>query len=123
MSRALPLGRVPVAFSESAFNEDLKRTTEAGVEIAQSGRRRYEQEGAPRNLLRHCEAEGQDGTALPQCLKIYLPEPAGRFGMVFKAVGVESRLRLDFLAFGVRHHPRGSNAPTVYQFAHRRLHG
>jgi hypothetical protein len=28
-----------------------------------------------------------------------------------------------FLAFGVRHHPRGSRRPTVYQLAHRRLHG
>jgi hypothetical protein len=26
-----------------------------------------------------------------------------------------------YLAFGVRHHPRGSNAPTVYQIADRRL--
>ncbi len=123
MSRALPPGHVPVAFSDSAFNEDLKRATATGVEIAQSARHRYEQEGAPGDQLRYCDAEGQDGTALPQCLKIYLPEPAGRFGMVFKAVEAERRLRLDFLAFGVRHHPRGSNAPTVYQLAHRRLHG
>lgn len=28
---------------------------------------------------------------------------------------------LAFLAFGVRHHPRDSNAPTVYEVAHRRL--
>ncbi len=26
-----------------------------------------------------------------------------------------------FKAFGVRHHPRDSHAPTVYQLAHQRL--
>jgi hypothetical protein len=112
-----------VTFNDLPFNKDLKRTTTTGAEIARIARQQYEQEGAPADHLRHCDAEGQDGTALPQCLKIYLPEPAGRFGMVFKAVEVERRLRLDFVAFGVRHHPRGSNAPTVYQLAHRRLHG
>jgi hypothetical protein len=30
--------------------------------------------------------------------------------------------RRDYLAFGVRHHPAGSNAPTLYEIAHRRLH-
>jgi hypothetical protein len=29
---------------------------------------------------------------------------------------------LAYLAFGVRHHPRDSNALTVYEIAHRRLH-
>lgn len=114
---------MPVAFSNLVFDEDLKRATTKGTEIAQTARRRYEREGAPVKQLRHCDAEGRDGTALPQCLKIYLPAPAGNFGMIFKAVEVERRMRLDFLAFGVRHHPQGSNAPTVYRLAHRRLHG
>jgi hypothetical protein len=30
---------------------------------------------------------------------------------------------LEYIAFGVRHHPAGSKAPTVYEIAHRRLHG
>jgi hypothetical protein len=35
-------------------------------------------------------------------------------------VGVQPGLR--YLAFGVRHHPKGSHAETVYEIAHRRLH-
>jgi len=44
-------------------------------------------------------------------------------GMVFEVVRGEDRLSLEYIAFGVRHHPRGSHAHTVYQLAHRRLHG
>jgi hypothetical protein len=89
--------------------------------------------------LRSCEAKGRDGTELPGCFKVYLPEPDGKFGMVLrftipkKAPGEkdargtkrgkkESPPRLRYLAFGVRHHPKGSHAETVYQVAHRRLH-
>ena len=53
----------------------------------------------------------------------YLPAPAGRFGMVFEFVIRSRRPELVYLAFGVRHQPRGSHAPTVYEIAHRRLHG
>lgn len=42
--------------------------------------------------------------------------------MVFRFVIANDAPRLDYLAFGVRHHPAGSNAPTVYEIAHRRLH-
>jgi hypothetical protein len=42
--------------------------------------------------------------------------------MVFRIELRESRSQLAFAAFGVRHHPRSSNAPTVYEIAHRRLH-
>lgn len=30
---------------------------------------------------------------------------------------------LNYVAFGTRHQPKGSHAPTVYAMAHRRLHG
>jgi hypothetical protein len=49
--------------------------------------------------------------------------PNGRFGMVVRFVRDDKGLALRYLAFGVRHHPRNSNAPTVYDIAHRRLHG
>jgi hypothetical protein len=42
--------------------------------------------------------------------------------MVFRIERREGRLLLAYAAFGVRHHPRGSMAPTVYEIAHRRLH-
>jgi hypothetical protein len=43
--------------------------------------------------------------------------------MVFQFRLDEDRLTLMYLAFGTRHHPRQSRAPTVYEIAHRRLHG
>jgi len=41
--------------------------------------------------------------------------------MVFRIERRNGKLRLVYAAFGVRHHPRDSNAPTVYQIAHDRL--
>jgi hypothetical protein len=50
-----------------------------------------------------------------------LPPPAGRFGMVFQVEIVAGLGQLRYIAFGVRHHPRESNAESVYEVAHRRL--
>ncbi|MGB7685006.1 MAG: hypothetical protein WBL45_04410 [Solirubrobacterales bacterium] len=113
--------RFAARFDPDAFREDTGRATPAGREVAEAARRQYEANGIPRSELRPCDPEGRDGTKLPQCLKVYLPPPVGRFGMVFKFVIANDRPRLDFLAFGVRHHPSDSNAPTVYQVANQRL--
>jgi hypothetical protein len=43
--------------------------------------------------------------------------------MVFQLDIVNQRGVLRYLVFGVRHHPADSHAETVYQLAHRRLHG
>ena len=115
--------RFAARFDPDAFREDMARTTPAGRDAAETAKRRYQTSGVPRSELRPCEAEGRDGTELPQCLKVYLPPPAGRFGMVFKIVIADDGPRLDYLAFGVRHHPPDSNAPTVYEIADRRLQG
>lgn len=55
-------------------------------------------------------------------MKTYVPWPDGRFGAVFVAVTHPNRpMALRALAVGVRHHPRESNAETVYEVAHGRL--
>lgn len=113
--------RFPARFDAEAFREDASRATPAARAAAEGARQDFEASGTPRSILRPCDAEGRDGTELPQCLKVYLPPPARPFGMVFKFVMADGGPQLDFLAFGVRHHPRGSNAPTVYEIAHRRL--
>jgi hypothetical protein len=112
-------GHAKVVFDDAAFNEDLHR---AGSEVAIAARREYEQSGVPVADLLACDEEGRDSTRLPECLKVYLPRPAGRFGMVFTIQRQTGRLSLAYLAFGVRHHPQGSHALTVYQIADRRLH-
>jgi hypothetical protein len=113
----------PAHFDQDAWEEDLARSTPAGREAAEAARRDYERNGIPVEHLRRVQEHGNDGTLLPDCAKVYLPLPAGRFGMVFRAIKIEGRLRLAYLAFGVRHHPRDSKRPTVYQLAHQRLHG
>jgi hypothetical protein len=115
-------GYAPVVFDEMAFSEDVKRASASGANAARTARKRYEEDGAPTERLRLCAKEADDQTSLPGCLKIYLPEPAGRFGMVFQLEIHPAGARLSYLAFGVRHHPRDSHAPSVYQLAHQRLH-
>jgi len=41
--------------------------------------------------------------------------------MVFRIELQGGKALLSYAAFGVRHHPRDSNALTVYQIAHGRL--
>lgn len=114
--------RFPAGFDRDLFDEDLARSTPAGATAAEAARRNYKRSGIPLSRLRPVDERGHDGTVLPDCVKVYVPHPDGRFGMVFQAVGHPTGPRLRYIAFGVRHHPRDSNAPTVYERAHRRLH-
>jgi hypothetical protein len=119
----IPRGNAPVVFAETPFAVDTERASQAATQVGRDARRQYEHDGIPVTMLRRCEAEGNDGTQLSGCLKIYLPPPAGKFGMVFRLTQINGRLVLAYLAFGVRHHPPDSHADTVYKTAHRRLHG
>jgi hypothetical protein len=114
-------GHARVIFDEAAFGEDLIRTTDTGRSVALETRSAYDRDGCPVEDLLACDSEAQDGTRLPGCVKVYRPAPAGKFGMVFEIDRHAGSLVLAYLSFGVRHHPPGSHAPTVYQLAHRRL--
>lgn len=114
-------GRAPALFDNAAFSEDLQRTSDAGEEVALAARREFESEGVPLASLLACEEEGPEGTALQHCVKLRLPPPAGRFGMVFRIEMRDSKPVLAFAAFGTRHHPSEARAPTVYEIAHNRL--
>lgn len=113
----------PAHFDEDAWEEDLAGATPAGRAAAEGARVEYERDGIPFEHARRVQEHGDDGTVLPNCAKVYVPPPAGRFGMVFRAIIVNGRPHLAYLAFGVRHHPRDSRRQTVYQRAHVRLHG
>jgi hypothetical protein len=115
-------GHARVLFSEGAFAEDTMRSGRAGAKALREARSKFERDGAEIKALRRCDPEHRDGTKLPACFKIYLPPPNGKFGMVLRFVRDDEGLALRYLAFGVRHHPHESNAPTVYDIAHRRLH-
>jgi hypothetical protein len=115
-------GHARVLFNEGAFAEDTMRSGRAGAKALREARSQFEREGVEIKILRRCDPEHRDGPQLPACFKIYLPPPAGKFGMVLRFIRDSEGLALRYLAFGVRHHPRDSNAPTVYDIAHRRLH-
>jgi hypothetical protein len=116
--------RARAHFDADAWEEDLARATPAGREAAEAARRGYKRQGVPIGQLRRVAEHGHDRTVLPACMKVYLPPPNGRFGMIFMLkFQPDGRPVLMFLAFGVRHHPRGSRRSTVYQVAHQRLHG
>lgn len=115
----------PVGFDEDALVEDLERLSAGARETLDAFHKDLRRDGGlPQSRLMACHDEGRDGTMLGGCVKTYIPWPDGRFGAVFVAVKHPSRpMALRAFAFGVRHHPRGSNAETVYEVAHRRLSG
>ena len=113
--------RFPARFDPEAWATDRARSTPAGRIAAETARHDYEQNGIPQSHLRPCEPEGRTGINLPDCAKVYVPHPNGRWGIVFRAILLDGRFELRHLAFGVRHHPRGSHALDVYDIAGARL--
>jgi hypothetical protein len=110
-----------VRFDTDAFAEDLAHSSPNGRTAGDGARRKYETTGVPFSHLKPCEKEGRDGAKLPDCAKAYVPQPDGKWGMVFHAIMIAGKLHMECLAFGVRHHPDGSHALTVYDVASRRL--
>lgn len=123
MTQPRPEPVFPVGFDEDALAEDLARLPASAERALREFRKKLRREGGiPKSRLKACHDEGQDGTMLGGCVKTYVPWPDGRFGAVFVAVINPNRpMALRAFAYGVRHHPRESNAETVYEVAHRRL--
>jgi hypothetical protein len=116
-------GHARVLFDEGAFAEDTMKSGRVGAKALRETRSQFERHGIEIKALRRCDPEGRDGTKLPACFKVYLPAPSGKFGMVLRFIRDADGLALRYLAFGIRHHPRDSNASTVYEVADRRLRG
>src|SRR5271154_1934646 len=117
-------GHVPVAFDEAAWSEDLRQTTDTGRVAATRKRAQLERDGQPVDELLACDEDGRDGTSLPEYVKTRIPWPDGKWDIVYLIARDKrtKRLSLDVLAFGMRHHPKGSHALNVYEVADRRLH-
>lgn len=110
-----------VVFDDDAWADDMARTSADGRRIGEETRHSYEHNGCPLQALIACQEDAPDGTSLRGCVKVYLPPPAGKFGIVFAVRRQQGRLVLVCVAFGTRHQPAGAHAPTVYQTAHGRL--
>lgn len=120
--------RFRAAFAEAAWREDMRRyrSSPSVQRMAAAARRDAEVRGVEPGRLHACQADGQDGTRLPNCVKLYLPPEAAdpRFRMVFAAAvsdDAPAGMVLAYLAFGASHHPPEAHAPTVYELADVRL--
>jgi hypothetical protein len=113
--------RFAVRFDEEAFAEDLHHATSAGRGVGERERARLQRDGVATDELKVCQAAARDGTELGGCVKTYLPQPNGPWGMVFTGDReADGTPVLVCLAFGLRH-PARAWQPSVYQVAHRRL--
>jgi hypothetical protein len=115
------------AFDEDVWAEEVGRLRERGRPHASAvaARAQIERPGA-HVAVRRCEPEGEDGTALAGCGKVYVPldaEPSRApyaFVFAFRAESASGQVVLRLLAYGERHPSVGR---SVYERAHRRLHG
>jgi len=106
---------------DEVLKEDLARCSPAARAAIEHMVATLRDEGAPREWLRRCEEEGQDGTRLKGCVKLYIPQPAGQWGAVLSGDQEAKKPALVLLAVGLRH-PERPWKPSVYEIAHRRLH-
>lgn len=120
---------IEIIFHPEEWRDEVERyapTATARV-VAQKARRRIEA-GTARLRWKRCRPEERDGTRLPGCVKLYVPldaegASAAPFGFVFQLhQKADKGLVVSFLAFGERH-PSNPRTRSVYERAHRRLHG
>jgi DNA-binding CsgD family transcriptional regulator len=114
--------RARVRFDQNALAEDLARLSDAGRTAISAARREFESDGVPLDRLRACDDDHPSGTRLPGCMKVYVPDWAGRWRIVIQIAMDADGPLLTYLASGVGHQPRGARAPNAYQIAHHRLH-
>jgi hypothetical protein len=120
---------VPIRFDREEWLEEVERLDEHSQARVQAERARREIESGTATLdWQRCEAEGEGGTSLPGCNKLYVPlgkqgASEAPFGFVFQlAQDPDGSLVWSFIAFGERH-PNNPNTRAVYERAHKRLHG
>ena len=126
----ISLSSVPLSFGAEEWREEVERLGERSAARIQAERARREIEGDTAALnFEKCEpADEQSGTRLVGCVKLYVP--LGRqgaseapFGFVFQLAQIpDNSLVWNFIAFGERH-PDNPATRTVYERAHKRLHG
>lgn len=125
---ALPA--IAITFGTEEWRQEVERyEANSPARIKAEGARRDIEGGRVKRGWMKCRSEGSaDGTSLAGCVKIYVPlgkEGASEapYGFVFELeMRSDGALGLDFLAFGERH-PRNERSRSVYERAHRRLHG
>jgi hypothetical protein len=119
--------RLAVRFDEAVWQEAIRGFSREPLQIATSARHAAERRGIALADVHPCQAVGPDGTQLAGCAKLYLPlgdaPPSERpMAFVLRLARVpDAALVWIFIAFGHRH--PGPGVRSVYERAHRQLHG
>lgn len=122
------LAPAPISFGSSEWGEEVERyAPNASARLRAEVARREIEAGRVKLAWRPCEAEGSHGTRLPGCRKLYIPlgqegSSAAPWGLVFQLARTGRGLVWNFIAFGERH-PENPSTRSVYERAHKRLHG
>lgn len=121
--------RASIEFGPIEWREEVERYDRRAAASIEATRARKEIESGEAVLAWHrCEAVGPDGTSLPGCRKLYVPlsrvgASRAPFGFVFRlSQEADGALTWTMIAFGERH-PDNPRTRTVYERAHKRLHG
>jgi hypothetical protein len=121
--------RFAVRISASVWEQEVERYEERSEArlAAERERPRLERDGLAVGQLEPCAELGPEGTRLKGLVKAYVPisdaPPSERpFGFVFDGGRDQQGPYLAVVAFGERH-PERPASRSVYERAHRRLHG
>lgn len=124
MQPGAPGLRFPVRVDRTWLKADLDNATAAGREALASALAGFRKSGVPVARLKACDPDGRDGTKLGGCVKLYLPPPLGPWGAVFTgAISEDREVPTPILLAAGERHPGKPWRPSVYEVAHRRLHG
>jgi hypothetical protein len=121
--------RFAVRISASVWREEVERyeaVSEARL-AAERERPHLERDGLAVGQVEPCAEFGPEGTRLKGLVKVYVPisgaPPSERpYGLVLDGGRDEHGPYLALIAFGERH-PERPATRSVYERAHRRLHG
>ena len=120
--------RIPVEFRDPLWSDEVGHLRSRSHARAQAERaRRQIESGRARLHWKQCATAGSRRTRLPRCWKLYIPldqvgASAAPYAFVFRLIEEGSGPVLVFIAFGERH-PTNPETRSVYERAHRRLHG
>lgn len=122
--------RLPVRVQAAVWAEEVERyqSSSPARRAAERERGALDERGIELGQLAACDQEGARGTDLRGMVKAYVPigdrPPSERpYGFVFDPDrDRDGDFYLALLAYGERH-PANSRARSVYERAHRRIHG
>lgn len=121
--------RLAVRIDPTVWEEEVGRLAQGapGRVAAERERPGLARDGIELIALMPCEPLGTDGTRLQGLVKAYVPigdRPASErpFGFVLSAEKDQRGTYLELVAFGERH-PDLAATRSVYERAHKRLHG